>query len=151
MGKKLLLEYEDESPYFYLGISSNVRDYQMVFHLIKNLKLQFHHVEAFQFSKGGTDFMYSLYLYIDYENMVNYYLISNKYNATRLNPEFKHLDFFLILEGEVDDIFISELAKKIKQIPNVLFATPLDGAKFDKIQNLRYEFDLHLEKVLKTI
>jgi hypothetical protein len=83
--------------------------------------------------------------------MVNYYLISNKYNATRLNPEFKHLDFFLILEGEVDDIFISELAKKIKQIPNVLFATPLDGAKFDKIQNLRYEFDLHLEKVLKTI
>ena len=151
MGKKLLLEYEDESPYYYLGISSNIRDYQMVFYLIKNLNLQFRHVEAFQYSKAKQDYIYSLYLYIDYENMVNYYLISNKSNATRLNPEFKHLDFFLILEGEVDSIYISELAKKIKQIPNVLFATALDESKFNKIQNLRYEFDLHLEKVLKTI
>ena len=151
MGKKLLLEYEDESPYYYLGISSNIRDYQMVFYLIKNLHLQFRHVDAFKFKKGKKEFVYSLYLYIDYENMINYYLISNKFNATRLNPEFKHLDFFMILEGEVDDAYVSELAKKVKQLPNVLFATALDASKFDKIQNLRYEFDLHLEKVLKTI
>ncbi|RLD66966.1 MAG: IPExxxVDY family protein [Bacteroidetes bacterium] len=151
MAKKLLLDYEDESPYFYLGISSNIRDYQMVFYLIKKLKLQFKHVEAFQFSKGNKEYVYSLYLYNDFENMINYYLISNKYSANRLNPEFKHLDFFIILEGEIDDFFVMDLAKKIKQLPNVLFSTLLDASKFDKIQNLRYEFDLHLEKVLKIL
>lgn len=150
MSKKLLLDYEDESPYFYIGVSSNIRDYQMVFYLIKNLKLHFKHVEAFRFKKGKQNFEYALYLYEDYENMVNYFLISNKFNANRLNPEFKHLDFFMILEGDVDDQFVADLAKSVKQIPQVIFTTPLEDTKFEKIQNLRYEFDLHLEKVLKT-
>lgn len=150
MGKKLLLDYEDESPYYYLGVSSNIRDYQMVFYLIRNLKLQFKHVEAFRFKKGTQDLEYALYLYSDDENMVNYYLISNKFNANRLNPDFKHLDFFIILEGDVDDNFVSNLAKMVKQIPQVIFTTPLEATKFEKIQNLRYEFDLHLEKVLKN-
>jgi len=151
MAKKLLLEYDEENSYRFIGISSNVREYQMVFYLIKELKLSFKNVEAFKFTKKGHEFVYSLYLHIDHENLVNYYLISNKSNARRLNPEFKNIDFFMILEGEIDDDFVAGLAKKIKTLPNVLFTTVIDPVKFDEIQGLRYEFDLHLEKVLREI
>ena len=150
MAKKLLLEYEDESPYYYLGISSSLKDYQMIFHLNKRLNLDFKHVEPFHFSKKDQDFVYSLYLYIDHENMVNYYLVSNSANAARLVPQYKQLDFFIFMEGEVDDNYVDKEAKKIKLLPEVLFATQLGSEGFDKIKNLRYEFDLHLEQVLKV-
>jgi hypothetical protein len=151
MAKKLLLEYDDENPYRFIGISSNVREYQMVFHLVKKLNLQFKNVEAFKFTKGGHEFVYSLYLYIDHDNLINYYLISNKSNAHRLNAEFKNIDFFIILEGEIDDDFVADLAKKVKTLPEVIFTTVIDTEKFNEIQGLRYEFDMHLEKVLREI
>lgn len=149
MAKKLLLDVEDETNYRFIGISSNVREYQMVFYLVRDLGLPFKNVEAFRFTKKGKEFVYSLYLYVDDENLINYYLISNKSNANRLNPEFKNIDFYMILDGEVDDDLADELSKKIKKLPNVIFTTVIDTEKFDKIQGLRYEFDLHLEKVLK--
>lgn len=151
MGKKLLLEYEDESPYFYLGISSSLQDYQLIFHLNRQLNLKFKHVEPFHFLKKDQDFVYSLYLYIDHENMVNYYLISNSANAARLVPHYKQLDFFIIMEGEIDENYVDEQAKRIRQLPEVLYTTQLESEGFDKIKNLRYEFDLHLEQVLKVI
>jgi len=151
MTKKLLLEYEDENPYSYIGISSSILDYQMIFDLNKNLKLKFQHVDAFKFKKKGQEFVYSFYVYFDNENMVNYYLISNKNNANRLVSKFKHLDFFVIVEGEIVEDEVKELARNIKQLPRVLFASQLEGDNFDKIKNLRYEFDMHLEKVLKLL
>ena len=151
MGKKLLLEYEEENPYYYIGISSSIPDYQMIFDLNKNLKLGLCHVDAFQFKKKNKEFIYSLYLHIDHENLVNYYLISNKYLANPLIPHLKQFDFFIILEGEINHEFVTKLGRSIMKLPRVMIAAQLEGDYFDKIQNLRYEFDLHLEKVLKII
>jgi len=78
MAKKLLLEYEDENPYYYIGISSSIKDYQMIFDLNKYLSLMFKHVDAFHFKTKKKEFVYSLYTFIDNVNLINYYLISNK-------------------------------------------------------------------------
>jgi hypothetical protein len=151
MAKKLLLEYEDENPYFYIGISSSIKDYQMIFDLNKHLSLKFKHVDAFHFKTKKKEFVYSLYTFIDNANLINYYLISNKDKTNRLVPTFKHLDFFMIVEGEIDDAQIDELARNIKQLPRVLFSSQLEAENFEKIKGLRYEFDMHLEKVLSII
>jgi len=151
MPKKLLLEYDDENPYYYLGISSSVKDYQMVFDLNKHLDLKFSHAEAFRFSHKGQEFVYSFYLYIDHENLINYYLISNRDSTNHLVPSYKQLDFFIIVEGEIIEEEVKTLAQRIKALPRVLFATPLEADNFEKIKGLRYEFDMHLEKVLKVL
>jgi len=151
MAKKLLLEYEDENPYYYLGISSSIMDYQMVFDLNKHLNLEFSHSEAFRFTTKGKEYVYSLYLYIDHENLINYYLISNKDANSRLVSHYKHLDFFVIIEGEIVEEQVKDLAREIKQLQRVMFAAPLEADNFDKIKGLRYEFDMHLEKVLKVL
>lgn len=151
MAKKLLLEYEDENPYYYIGISSSIMDYQMIFDLNKHLSLKFKHVDAFHFKTKNKEYIYSLYTFLDNVNLVNYYLISNKDINTSLVPSFKHLDFFIIMEGEVDENTVDEMARDIKKLSRVLFSSQLSADNFDKIKNLRYEFDMHLEKVLSII
>lgn len=151
MAKKLLLEYDDENPYFYVGISSTVKDYQLIFDLNKNLKLKFKRVDAFRFNFNNVEYVYSLYTYVDDENLINYYLISNRDENNRLVSQYKHLDYFLIVEGEIIDKQVKNLARDIMKLPRVMLASTLEADNFDKIKGLRYEFDMHLERVFRTL
>jgi len=150
MVKKLQLEYDDENPYYYLGISSSIPDYQLIFDLNKHLKLKFRRVEAFQFSFKKAMYTFSLYTYVDEENMINYYFISNKDRNNRLSSQYKHLDYFLIVEGEISEEQIKTFARDIMKLPRVMLASQLEAEHFEKIQDLRYEFDMHIDKVLKN-
>jgi len=151
MVKKLQLDYEDDNAYYYLGISSSINDYQLVFDLNKYLNMNFRRVESFRFSNKGEEFTYSLYTYIDDDNMVNYYLLSNKDVSKRLVPQFKHIDFILIVEGEIIDEEVKTLSRDIMKLSRVMLASQLSADNFDKIKGLRYEFDLHLEKVFQNM
>jgi len=151
MVKKLQLDYEDDNAYYYLGISSSIDDYQLVFDLNKYLNMNFRRVESFRFSNKGEEFTYSLYTYIDDDNMVNYYLLSNKDVSKRLVPQFKHIDFILIVEGEIIDEEVKTLSRDIMKLSRVMLASQLSADNFDKIKGLRYEFDLHLEKVFQNM
>jgi len=150
MVKKLLLEYDDDNSYYYVGISSSINDYQLVFDLNKYLNLSFRRTEAFQFSSKGKDFFYSLYTYVDNDNMINYYLLANKDVNNRLIPQFKHIDFFLIVEGEIIAEEVKILSREIMKLSRVMLSSLLEPDNFDKIKGLRYEFDLHLEKVFQN-
>jgi len=149
MVKKLLLEFEDENPYYYIGISASVMDYQVVFDLNKYLNLEFSHAEAFRFVMKGKAYNYTLYLFVDQENLINYYLISNKDVNTRLVPKYKHFDFLIIIDGEIIEEQVKELARNINQLPRIMFSTILEADNIEKIKGFRYEFDKHLDKVLK--
>ncbi len=150
MVKKLLLEYDDDNPYYYVGISSSINDYQLVFDLNKYLNLNFRRTEAFHFSNKGKEFAYSLYTYVDNDNMINYYLLANKDVNNRLIPQFKHIDFFLIVEGEIIAEEVKTLSREIMKLSRVMLSSQLESDNFDKIKGLRFEFDLHLEKVFQN-
>jgi len=151
MSKKLMLDFEDEISYSFIGISSSLKDYKLNFFINKLSGFDFKRVDSFIFSFNNQKFYYSLYIYIDHDNMHNYYLISNKHNAVRLVKDFIVFDYILIMDGEIDDDYVFELAKKIKTVPGVMLSSVLDNEIFDKIPKLRSEFDLHLDAVLKLI
>lgn len=151
MSKKLLLDFEEEINYSYIGISSGLKDYRLNFFLNKLSGFDFKRVDSFIFSRKEQQFNYSLYLYIDNSNLRNYYLVSNKANAVRLVKDFMVFDYILIMDGEIDEDYVQDLAKRIKSVPGVMMTSVLDSEKFDKIPNLRNEFDLHLDKILKII
>lgn len=151
MVKKLHLEYEDDNPYYFLGISTSISDYQLVFDLNKYLMMNFRRSDDFHFSSKGKDYNYSLYTYVDHDNMINYYLLANKNVNNRLISQFKHIDFFLIVEGEISEEEVKTLSRDIMKLSRVMLSSQLDADNFDKIKGLRYEFDLHLEKVLQNI
>jgi hypothetical protein len=151
MSKKLMLDFEDEVSYSFIGISSSLKDYKLNFFMNKLSGFDFKRVDSFVFSFNNQKFNYSLYIFIDHDNMRNYYLISNKHNAVRLVKDFIVFDYMLIMDGEIEEDYVFDLAKRIKTVPGVMLSSVLDSEIFDKIPNLRTEFDLHLDAVLKII
>jgi hypothetical protein len=151
MSKKLLLDFEEEISYSFIGISSNLKDYRLNFYLNKLSGFDFKRTDSFLFNFNKQQFQYSLYLYLDHANMRNYYLISNKVNSVRLVKDFIVFDYILIMDGEIEEDYVKELATRIKTLPGVMLTSVLDSEIFDKIPNLRNEFDLHLDSVLKQL
>ena len=146
-----MLDFEDEINYSFIGISSSLKDYKLNFFMNKLSGFDFKRVDSFIFSFNNQKFNYSLYIFIDHDNMRNYYLISNKHNAVRLVKDFIVFDYILIMDGEIEEDYVFELAKRIKTVPGVMLSSVLDNEIFDRIPNLRTEFDLHLDTVLKLI
>jgi len=151
MSKKLLLDFEEEISYSYIGISSHLKDYRLNFYFNKLSGFDFKRTDSFLFNFNKQQFQYSLYLYLDHTNMRNYYLISNKVNAVRLVKDFIVFDYILIMDGEIEEDYVKRLATRIKTLPGVMLTSVLDDEIFDKIPNLRNEFDLHLDSVLKQL
>jgi hypothetical protein len=149
MAKKLFLDFEDQIIYSIIGISSALKDYRLMFYLNKLSGFEFKRAEPFIFNINGTDFLYSLYIYLDHKNMRNYYLISNKANAVKLVKDFQHFDYILIMDGEIEDKYVSDLSKRIKSVSGINMSIEVDEEHLNKIPNLRFNFDLHLDKVLK--
>lgn len=149
MAKKLLLDFEEQINYSIIGISSALKDYRLMFFLNKLSGFDFKRVDPFVFKIKDQEFLYSLYIYLDHQNLRNYYLISNKANAVKLVKDFQHFDYILIMDGEVEDDYIVELSKKIKSVSGVMMSTIMDEEYLNKIPNLRLEFDLHLDRALK--
>ncbi len=151
MAKKLLLDFEEEINYSFIGISSSLKDYKLNFFLNKLSGFDFKRVDSFIFAFNKQQFNYSLYIYLDHSNLRNYYLISNKHNAVRLVKDFMVFDYILILDGEIEEDYVSELSKRINSVSGVMLTSILDGEIFDKIPNLRTKFDMHLDSVLKVL
>ena len=148
MSKMLMLDFEDEINYSIIGITTSLKDYRLTFYLNKLPNFQFKRVDSFEFSHQGTPFTYSIYIYLDHTNLRNYYLVANKSNAVKLVKKYQHFDYLLVMDGEIDDDFLKDLAKQIKNCENVSLTAVIDINEFEKIKNLRTSFDLHLDKVL---
>jgi len=151
MSKTLTLDFEDEIHYSIIGITTNLKDYRLTFYLNKLPNLQFKRIEPFVFSHQNKTFTYSIYIYIDNANLRNYYLVANKANSVKLVKKYQHFDYLLLMDGEIDDEFLTSLAKQIKTCENVSLTAVIDIIEFDKIKNLRSSFDLHLDQALTNL
>jgi len=151
MSKTLMLDFEEEIEYSVIGISTNLKDYRLTFYLNRLSSLQFKRVNPFVFKHKEQVFSYSLYIYLDYNNLRNYYLISNKSNAVKLVKKYQHFDYLLLMDGDIDKDFLIDLSKQIKTCDNVNLTSVIDIADFEKIKNLRTAFDMHLDAVLTNL
>jgi len=151
MSKTLMLDFEEEIEYSVIGISTNLKDYRLTFYLNRLSSLQFKRVTPFVFKHKEQEFSFSLYIYLDHNNLRNYYLISNKSNAVKLVKKYQHFDYLLLMDGEIEEDFLMDLSKQIKTCDNVNLTSVIDITDFEKIKNLRTAFDMHLDSVLTNI
>jgi len=148
MSKMLMLDFEEEINYSIIGITTNLKDYRLSFYLNKLSNFQFRRVDPFLFKHNGQPFMYSMYIFLDNTNLRNYYLVANKANAVKLVKKYQHFDYLLVMDGEINDDFLKDLAKRIKTCNSVSLTSVIDIYEFEKIKNLRTTFDIHLDTVL---
>lgn len=157
---KLDLSDEDNEDIVLIAIKSNMPDYKMAYHLNRSLAVKFEKVlPEISLTDNETAFFRS-FMYQDHKNHLIWRLFENKSNYTEndtnegyslfknnedvftathyLIPEWKNIDFFILIEN-IDFLFnTDELLKKLQNIKNIstLFLVDIDSLNIKSQKNL---------------
>ncbi|MFZ4520842.1 MAG: IPExxxVDY family protein [Bacteroidales bacterium] len=143
MAKKVFLETRSEPTLFtLLGISCHLKDFRLSYLLNKNLELEFVKMDDFQ--------GYSFYFCRDEDRFNAYYLLGNRGPESFLLPDFKTVDFFLLLEGPVKKVQKDLLLEKIRGIQQVLTAFEMRLSTVKNYELLLTDLELHFMNILKV-
>ena len=133
---KFTLNIEEDYEFSLIGISCHAKDYKLCFEFNKLLEVDFIRTEDLDIDSKKTQGNYSLYEYIDEDNFMDYYLISNRSSKGVLIPEHKTIDYFLLLKGATNDDITDDMIQKISTLQIVLTAYKIDVDTLKSKQNL---------------
>lgn len=133
---KFTLNIEEDYEFSLIGISCHAKDYKLCFEFNKLLEVDFIRTEDLDIDSKKTQGNYSLYEYIDEDNFMDYYLISNRSSKGVLIPEHKAIDYFLLLKGATNDDITDDMIQKISTLQIVLTAYKIDVDTLKSKQNL---------------
>ena len=161
MAKHTLI-LEPDYDFVLIGISSHAKDYRICWALNNKLNLDLKKIDSLEMKgnkKQSTPSFFSTFSFDDSDNFLEYVVLENfsegKAHSPKENtlfkedvgtepsveneyliPEYKHLNFFFIVKGEVDDNKVDELITNIKQLEMVLTAISIDVTKLKSKHNL---------------
>ena len=160
MGKYTLI-LEPDYDFSLIGISSHEKDYKICWALNNALSIELKKVDSLEIKgkKTSTPSFFSSFKYEDTENFLEHFVFSNfsegKSHATNLNtlfkessgksqtlenewliPEYKQMNYFYIIKGEVTDALLKEKIKKIKKLDAVQTAIFIDVKTLKSKHNL---------------
>ena len=96
---KLDISINYGDAFIMLGIVSTNTDYQLAHFINKALDIHFSKYDDFVFNGSGKKkYPYSWYYCFSEELKVNAYLIANYHRAKKLLPEYKQIDYFIVLK-----------------------------------------------------
>lgn len=154
------LQFEDfvDDDYSLIALHSVLPNFRLAYFLNKQLQLQlFKNKKNHILYKNQTEVSFTHFIFEDEKFHLNWKLIENmkemqvekktssfnlfeqiKDESTRffLIPEFKKTDYFLKIEGIVDDMQINKWLQKISQINNIQSAYLVNQIKLKSKNNL---------------
>lgn len=133
---KFTLNIEEEYDFSLIGISCHAKDFRLCFELNKLLEIDLTRAKDLEIISKNTTGNYALFEYIDEDNFLDYYLISNRGEKGFLIPEHKTIDFLLQLKGATNEDIEEELISKICSLSIVLTAYQIDVDSLKSKQNL---------------
>lgn len=140
---KLILDNEALADDFFsdtrlIGIMAPIKNYQFCWQLNNLLGFNFRlntEIDK-QLRKKNRQYFFSVYQHEE-NNFLKYYLFHNHCDGEYLLPEFKHLDFLLLIKGDnVDDNKCSSLIALIKSITAVQMVAELTNEKIKNKEHL---------------
>ena len=154
MAKKILLKTRSE-PAFYtlIGVSCHLMDYRLIHLLNKELGFNFSKEDDLKFNvsllKQAVPF--SCYTYKDEDQRNSYNLIANFSQDVVLVPEFKHIDFIILIEGDLKKNKKDALLKAIRSVPKVLTAFEIKVTDLKNPETFLTDIEMHLIDIHKDI
>ncbi len=158
---KHILKVEDDFDFVLIGISSHEKEYRICWALNNKFNFELKKIDSLEIKskKQGTSSFFSLFKCDDQEEFIEYFVLANlsesksveakKYTLFRENakespsgenefliPEYKQMNYFFVIKGEVNASEVKETIRKIKEIDMVLTAVNIDVAQLKSKQNL---------------
>ncbi|HMG83775.1 MAG TPA: IPExxxVDY family protein [Ferruginibacter sp.] len=122
-----------------LGLVAPIKDYQFSWQLNQILGFDFrinNEIEI-QLAKKSRTYFFSIYQYAVPSTSLVHYLYNNQFDGEYLLPEFKHLDFLWLIQGdEITPDELNALMRSIRSLPNVQLVTEMTNEKIKNKQHL---------------
>ncbi len=131
---KFVLEIEEDYEFALIGLSCHSKDYRICRELNQQLNIDLTRQHDYIVEKQA----FSFYLYLDEDNHIDYYIITNRSKSGFLLPEQKSVDYFLLLKGNYSDELIKNLIWKINNISLVLTSFKINPLQLKSKQNLLF-------------
>ena len=140
---KLILDNEAITDDFFsdtrlIGIMAPIKNYQFCWQLNNLLGYNFRlntDIDK-QLHKKNRQYFFSVYQHEE-NSFLKYYLFHNHCDGEYLLPEFKHLDFLLLLKGDcVEDNKCEGIIAAIKSISSVQMVAELTNEKIKNKEHL---------------
>jgi len=135
---KLILNLDEDYEFTLIGISCHSKDYRICREINNTLNIDLIRTEDLEIAKQSTINSHPFYEYIDDDNYLEYYLISNRGNNSFLIPEQKKVDFFLLAKGDISDNHTNDVIYKINKVSLVLTSFSIDPYLLKSKQNLLF-------------
>jgi hypothetical protein len=136
------LKVDTQFPFRTIGISSHENDYRLIWAINTKLHTAFVKIDNFRALDGtGAENEFSRYFFDDEDRYFTYYIISNRCNNGYMVPEYRMVDYFIFLKGEVAPTFPEELILKLKQVDIISTAFLIENKTIKSIKRL-----LHLDE-----
>jgi hypothetical protein len=145
MPKRPQLESDIEHLDAFIGISSHLRDYRLAYLINQLLDFTLEKTDDLPVysSKSAKPFYYSCYTFDDCDRQLKYFLLSNAGSEGLLVPSQKEAGYFLLIRGVMNSGTEAAIVARLKNIPNVLTAYPIDQYNIPNIENLLSDLELH--------
>ena len=140
---KLILDNEAITDDFFsdtrlIGIIAPIKNYQFCWQLNNHLGYGFRlntEIDK-QLRKKNRQYFFSVYQHEE-NSFLKYYLFHNHCDGEYLLPEFRHMDFLLLLKGDfVEDSKCKSIIASLKSIPSVQMVAELTNEKIKNKEHL---------------
>jgi hypothetical protein len=145
MAKKIVLDYDEEVEYSIIGISSQLKDYRLIFFLNQTLNTNFKRINSFFLPSKNVDF--SMYQFEDTSNISSLFFLSNRSDGNYLFPEFALMDYLILVSGEVQEEYLQKINTDIRTIQYVQISKVLNTSKVKNYYDTIFEFENHLQSL----
>lgn len=140
---KLILDNEAITDDFFsdtrlIGIMAPIKNYQFCWQLNNLFGFNFRldtEIDK-QLRKKNRQYFFSVYQHEE-NNFLKYYLFHNHCDGEYLLPEFKHMDFLLLMKGDyVDDTKCAQIISTIRSMASVQMVAELTNEKIKNKEHL---------------
>ncbi len=133
------LKIDERFSFRIIGISSHENDYRLIWAINSGLQLSFFKISNLKLNdKLGNIMEFSRYLFENETLQYSYYIISNLCPEGILIPEYRTIDYFMLIKGSFSEGFIEETIRKLKKIGIISAAFPINVNSVKSIKRLMH-------------
>lgn len=144
MIKKLKLNINYNNTFLILGIVSTIHDYQLVHYINKIAGFNFIKYDDFLFhGNEKKSLTYSWYYCNSDELKIKSYFIANHHPQQKLLPDYRHIDYLLIIDKSDSLIETDPLVSILRRIKNITGVFKINLSKIKDIELLLEKNEMH--------
>jgi hypothetical protein len=147
--KRMRIDIDFQYGYLIVGISSQLKDYRLAYHLNKSLGIDLKRLEDLpaNFEKEKKVIPFSLFTDNLNDNFKVCILIGCNSQGVKLLPLLKHYDYIFLYEMPSVDWSPEQVVASIRKIPNVQLAKNMSLDELKGFHPILMDLEMHLHQL----